>query len=191
MELLKLQCPYCKGNLSLEIDESINTCYCPYCRQQIFIDDGVKRININKNETYTYRDEARIREIEYAEQERRRREQKRLQQRKEQEYLEWELSEKKRRWKIYVAAWYGFVIVYFLVLNLLKSTLSENVLSGVKAFGALVISLPLFVFPSIYPRNEQEKNTPVKTWIKWFFILYLIMGMVGALEIVAISLITG
>jgi hypothetical protein len=42
----------------MQIQEGMTTCYCPYCRTQIVIDDGNTRI------TYHNIDEARIREAE-------------------------------------------------------------------------------------------------------------------------------
>lgn len=61
MKVEVLQCPNCNSNIK---DENIT--FCPYCGSKLFVDDGTKRIVINKNIkivndiTKTKRDETEI-----------------------------------------------------------------------------------------------------------------------------------
>lgn len=60
MKMYQLNCPACGA--TVEIEQDRKSCYCSYCGNKIYIDDGVKRVEITKNINYhkTYTDEARI-----------------------------------------------------------------------------------------------------------------------------------
>ena len=60
MKLLSMTCPNCNASLD-NIDPNRKYCYCQYCGTKILIDNEAK-----KRETHIY-DEARIKELEYAE----------------------------------------------------------------------------------------------------------------------------
>lgn len=64
MKMYQLNCPACGA--TVEIEQDRKSCYCSYCGSKIYMDDGVKRVEITKNINYhkTYTDEARIRESE-------------------------------------------------------------------------------------------------------------------------------
>lgn len=48
MKAYKINCPYCGGNILSDI-EGLESVYCNYCGQKIFLDDGKIDITINKN----------------------------------------------------------------------------------------------------------------------------------------------
>ena len=58
MELVKIDCPYCSGFIT--VNEDAETCYCTYCGRQIGIKSGTKKIKIHIT------DDARIKEAETA-----------------------------------------------------------------------------------------------------------------------------
>ena len=60
MKAYNINCPNCGGNINLEKD--VQRCFCPYCGSQVLIDDGVQRSEIS------YRDEAKILELQLQEQ---------------------------------------------------------------------------------------------------------------------------
>ena len=62
MRLTKLECPHCGGNVS--IDTKLDSYFCPYCGRQFSVDDEIQRIEIKKTETVSYRDEAKLKELE-------------------------------------------------------------------------------------------------------------------------------
>ena len=68
MELFKLVCPNCGSNINL--DRKTDACFCPYCGTKFILDDGT----VHVNQTVTYRDEAKLRELELKEEERKRKE---------------------------------------------------------------------------------------------------------------------
>ena len=61
MKLQKINCPNCSGTLDMKINPKSEFIFCPYCGQQIHIDNGkieytiTKNININKNINHTKR----------------------------------------------------------------------------------------------------------------------------------------
>ena len=57
-----IKCPECGGAITMDITGR-NSVFCPYCGNQFSIDDGVTRVEINKN-IHNY-DEARLKELEY------------------------------------------------------------------------------------------------------------------------------
>ena len=67
MRMYQLNCPACGA--TIEIEKSRKSCYCTYCGNKIYLDDGVERIEITKNINYheTYTDEAKIKDIEVKE----------------------------------------------------------------------------------------------------------------------------
>ena len=64
MQVIKLQCPNCKADLS--VDSSRERLYCEYCGQEILLNDDVARSEHTENINITYRqvDEALIKEAE-------------------------------------------------------------------------------------------------------------------------------
>lgn len=64
MKLYQLKCPTCGATVEIEQDRKIM--FCSYCGSKIYLDDGIKRVEITKNINYhqTYTDEAKIREHE-------------------------------------------------------------------------------------------------------------------------------
>ena len=64
MKMYQLTCPSCGA--TVEIEQDRKSMFCTYCGRQIYVDDGIKRIEITKNINYhkTYTDEAKIRENE-------------------------------------------------------------------------------------------------------------------------------
>ena len=64
MKMYQLNCPACGA--TVEIEPNRKTMFCSYCGCQIYVDDGIKRVEITKNINYhkTYTDEAKIREHE-------------------------------------------------------------------------------------------------------------------------------
>lgn len=63
MKLVSLRCPNCYANVNTEIGDR-STFFCPYCGSKIYVDDDVKRVEVNTNQTYRKIDEARILESE-------------------------------------------------------------------------------------------------------------------------------
>ena len=61
MKLVSLRCPNCDANVNTEIKNQ-STFFCPYCGSRIYVDDGVKRVEVSINQTYRKVEEARIRE---------------------------------------------------------------------------------------------------------------------------------
>lgn len=61
MKLQKINCPNCGGSLDMKINTNTKFIFCPYCGEQISVDDGkieyviTKNININKNINHTKR----------------------------------------------------------------------------------------------------------------------------------------
>ena len=49
MELKKLTCPYCHGNIHIDKDQEGGTVYCNFCGQSLHVDDGHKRKTITVN----------------------------------------------------------------------------------------------------------------------------------------------
>ena len=64
MKMYQLNCPACGA--TVEIEQDRKSMFCSYCGSKIYMDDGVKRVEITKNINYhqTYTDEAKIREHE-------------------------------------------------------------------------------------------------------------------------------
>lgn len=64
MKMYQLNCPACGA--TVEIEQDRKSMFCSYCGSKIYLDDGVKRVEITKNINYhqTYTDEAKIREHE-------------------------------------------------------------------------------------------------------------------------------
>lgn len=64
MKMYQLNCPSCGA--TVEIEQDRKSMFCTYCGNQIYVDDGVKRVEITKNINChkTYTDEAKIRENE-------------------------------------------------------------------------------------------------------------------------------
>ena len=87
MRFVKLVCPHCGANL--EIEDGRNKCFCSYCGGAVFIDDEVKRSE--HRETVTFRDEARLRELDLQEE-------ARLRQEARERALEEEKRRRRRRW---------------------------------------------------------------------------------------------
>ena len=166
MNLKKLECPFCGGDIS--INQNVSSCFCPYCGRQFAVDDGVKRIEIYKTETIHYRDEARIKELDYQEQERLRQKEKEL------FYAELLLSIKKRQklWWLGVVLW----IIVFLGLTVIFGHLVESEKSTDKFIGfyLFVCIAGLFAFPSIRPKTFEERKDPIKAWFKWLGITALV-----------------
>lgn len=62
MKLVKLQCPECHANISIEDGRDI--VFCQYCGTKIFIDDEVHRTEHKTEHVYRQVDESRIKEAE-------------------------------------------------------------------------------------------------------------------------------
>ncbi len=64
MRMYLLECPACGAKVEMETDRK--SCFCTYCGNKVYLDDGTKRVEITKNINYhkTYTDEAKIRDIE-------------------------------------------------------------------------------------------------------------------------------
>ena len=90
MKMYQLNCPACGA--TVEIEQDRKSMFCSYCGSKIYLDDGVKRVEITKKINYhqTYTDEAKIREHE-------RKEKIQLKQ------LEYEEREKKRNDRVVFA----------------------------------------------------------------------------------------
>ncbi len=67
MRMYLLECPACGAKIEIEPDRK--SCFCTYCGNKIYLDDGTRRVEITKNINYhkTYTDEAKIRDIEFKE----------------------------------------------------------------------------------------------------------------------------
>lgn len=59
MKLERLTCPSCGAQLSVNIN-GMKYIFCNYCGQQIQVDDGTKRIDINQNITINQSSHQRI-----------------------------------------------------------------------------------------------------------------------------------
>ena len=163
MKLKKLECPYCGGSVS--IDKNLDSCFCPYCGRQFSVDDEVQRIEIKKSETVSYRDEAKLRELELKEQARERQEEEIRKRSERKAQIAQELQIKRKRWWKWLIIWFALWIGLIILALLVKKPDALLVMWG-------ILWLGIFVFPSIYPKNEIENQAPIKTWFKWFGIIF-------------------
>lgn len=172
MELFKLVCPACGADITLE--KETNDCFCPYCGTKFKFDDGIKRVE----HTITYRDEARLKELELQEQEQRKAEQRRLKEEKRKKAEEMRELKAKRRWVIVLGVWLVLTIVSFAMYNLIAyffpgvepTGFVDKLLTGI---GILFALSPLFL-PVFFPFEYVEKGKHF-IWIIWTVILYVVL----------------
>ena len=106
MKTYQLKCPSCGADIVLEGNRSF--CFCTYCGARVYIDNGTHKVEITKNINHnkTYRDEAKIRKIEFEE---------RMQ---ERILLEQQKERRRKRWSavgtfiVVIACIIGFFYIY-------------------------------------------------------------------------------
>ena len=104
MELFKLVCPACGADISLE--KETRDCFCPYCGTKFKFDDGVQR----SEHTVSYRDEARLRELELQE-EARIREEKRIAKEAAIQRAQEHAARKSKRRSLFLKLFIGLLII--------------------------------------------------------------------------------
>ena len=134
MELTKIECPYCGGQVI--IDDNRDTCFCSYCGRQLSI-KGRNSSSHKIEKTVTIRDEARIKELDLIEKENQRAE-------KEARKLTRKLNKEGPNYAL---------IVFLLTLGLwIISALAVGVVdSELRAsFGLLILALPIVILISLF-----------------------------------------
>lgn len=134
MKLLSMTCPNCNASLD-NIDPSRKYCYCQYCGTKILIDNEAK-----KRETHIY-DEARIKELEYAE---RARQDAILEKKRQSEITK----------KIFIAGGImGAIAIPFWLISTITSNSTITIIS--EFFGFIAFALIAFGIKRIFP-DEKE-----------------------------------
>ena len=153
MKAYNINCPNCGGNINLEKD--VQRCFCPYCGSKVLIDDGVQRSEIS------YRDEAKILELQLQEQAR-----LRAVEAERQRRIAEEKEEKKQRLKFPVA-----LLVFCIACLITGLFLGTN---DVVIFVPLILSL---VVPFFYPYDYNNKFGKASLMYFGLFLLFLFIGM--------------
>lgn len=156
MEIFKLACPECGADISL--DKKTNYCFCPYCGTKFKFDDGIKR----SEHTVSYRDEAKLRELELQEEARIREEQRIKQeqeQRKEKELAEAKAKKRSLRKKIIITT-----LIIFGFLGLANSTRNEKSSSPTTIIDANWYNESAIIVPEIKlkERTKTEQKGPLQ-----------------------------
>ncbi len=182
MKIVPITCPNCHANLKVE--EGRKYCFCEYCGTKVLLDDEAV--------TFVYRDEAKLKELELLERERKKQEEdekRRIIEQEEQQakYEKW----KKKALKIMIGE--GAAIIMPLFFSLLFE--KENAPSdGAMEMSVALTSLCIFGFP-IYltatrpdKPGEKKKNKLIR-FLQIFGINYLTIAVSGGVSFAVLAII--
>ena len=154
MGFISLDCPNCGGHV--QIDEDVDVCFCMYCGQQLLL---------KNRQVVIIRDEAKLRELELQEEERKRQEE-RVKAKQAAEIAKQKLEEEKHRQQ--VRDWLWLLIgtpLCGLLLTIILGMHGEligasDLYSGIGSALALIIFvvLPILVITRL-PKRWTEKWT--------------------------------
>ena len=150
MKVYELKCSNCGADLKVSADRKI--IFCEYCGTKNLIDDEIIRSEVNHSGTVSYRDEAKLRELELKEAERIREENKR--------------KAAFRRWHIVLLI--GVVVAFALGL---VSALSPDNIGADWYKDITVITLECMIIPFFYPYSYSKRGKVLN------YIIYVILGM--------------
>lgn len=142
MKIYELKCKNCGADL--RVAEGRKVIFCEYCGTKHLIDDEVQRAVVTHQGTINYRDEARIKEIEFQEAKWRREDAERKRQEKN----------KKEAWRVF---WVisGFCFLLSLILSFFKN--------DVFMYSIFLCYVCPFFFP--YKYTVKSKLTKVIVWV--------------------------
>ena len=166
MKLTTLKCPNCSGNIHL--DTMADTCFCPYCGAQIHIDDEIQRVEVS------YRDEAKIRELEYEEAERKRFRDDFERRSKERTAAAHLMRRKKIKYWIIIFSLYVLLTLISILVLVLRNPAAAVLLICVEILG-------LFIAPCFHPRSAEDYIRFKSPWAMAFlniFILFFLFTIV-------------
>ena len=167
MKLTTLKCPNCSGNIHL--DTMADTCFCPYCGAQIHIDDEIQRVEVS------YRDEAKIRELEYEEAERKRFREDFERRSKERTTAAHIMRHKKIKYWIIIFSLYALLTLLCILALVLHLPGSVTVfLIGVGILG-------IFIATCFHPKSAEDYVRYKSPWAMAFlnnFIIFMLFILI-------------
>lgn len=180
MELFQLVCPGCGADISLG-KETVD-CFCPYCGKKFKFDDGVQHFE----HTINYRDEARLKELEIEEQEKRKNEQRRLKEERRKEAERLRELHIKRRWVIVLGVWFGVtvaILFLYFILDLYNPGFEPiGFLKTILIVIGVIVVLSPIIIPAFYPYEYAGRGKSL-LWIIWTGILFVVLfACVGVLR---------
>ena len=160
-----MECPYCGGTLNIE--SGLSSCFCNYCGKQIFINDGVHRVEISKTETIHYIDDVKLREIELREL-RRIKEEERL--KKEAEEHRQALLEAEKEEKIKIKKWWWLVGGFYFLLIIL---IAVSILIKGDGSGFFMLAFCFWMLAPLYLSSHWPKLHKFENEKKKMILIYL------------------
>ncbi len=154
MKLTTLKCPNCSGNIQL--DHASDTCFCPYCGAQISIDDETIRVEI------TYKDEAKIRELEYEEAERKRLRDEFAERSRRRAVAERTIKRNKIKFWIFLCVFYFVLFLAIYILSVFQLRRFADLLYFIASLGTIV-------FPFFHPWSPKDRLRFKHPWFIGFF----------------------
>ncbi len=176
MKIYEMKCKNCGADLKVSEDRQF--IFCEYCGTKNLIEGGTIRSEVNHTGTVTYRDEAKLRELELKEAERIREEEKK--------------KTTFRRWhRALLSGVMLMILVGIITVVLLGITNTENENAIEIVFTIIVgtYTYTCFVIPFFYP-YAYKKGSKVLNYIICLFLSPALSGMfmlIGAMVTIGIS----
>ena len=127
MRIAELKCPYCGADLQIEEDRK--DCFCEYCGSHLYFDDE------NRTFTKIIRDEAKLKELEIEEENR-----------KKKEIKDQRASKHRKRLALSFTVWLTLFILFFIVTSSLSVPYAvSHVLMGLLIMALIYLIIYGFV----------------------------------------------